>query len=898
MFPVSPTFLLCTLCVLDGNGSNETFADFRARLRSTIEWIETYGYALGADHKFLHLHRQFLPYYPSLCETYLERFINTIKHRKRLEFWAPETAAHELSLWKGTEVALNALLRDFVTDVDRADYLVGETHGRTPYSLAQERGTPTPTPPTPAVPQPPAVHTPSDAEDLVSLPDPRPGSSPPTPHVDLTPPAATRSQPAPAPSPPLPPLPPFIPVTSDDSAPAPVPRPASPPVLAGVDEHRSLRVALLATAERDVSSDPARPSMRQAIGGPQSSAWLKLLKSEMHRMEENDTWELVDWAAPALAPVRETQSLLTPKFIFKSSPAVLDGMESEHDGTSTGTGTGALRQVYLSVREHAPTGQPQLLSLRGMLAALSQKRTRGQECQLYQFDYINPWLLLPLESEEPAVYVSQPHGFAVHPMGMREPVYKLRRTLYGLETKLTVPWHQLAQRALEPLGLSPVEGNPGVYFHSGYGVMVGLYVDDLVCLGGASEIHSVVAILQDRLHVRNGRPLHRLGTLEVEHHLSTMHLSQKSEIQRLLTRLGIEGADPAGVTLPPTPVSSKDLGPIPPTTSGLETWFDNLHLSESHAGVGSLPPGSAAESEISLSQTKKHWYNYVYNTLKGFAHATRPDLAYALLRLSPRARATISKEDYAALWRLLFYLKRTARLSLIIGPARADAYLSSSHPLSAGSARDSASSPYYLYAGEVQQKLHHAATTAHEHLTVHCSVGLTPLKGLPTTPAHVGGATVYLGRSLVHWYFSFLKDDPANITEASYINAAQAVYQTTHLRNLLSLACPEVHHGPLLGGNMPQLYVSDARAVADLLDPTGRLYPSSKDVLLHGRDVTIGRCYRFVRSKTFPISKDRFMDLNDVTAGSPSLARGLVEGGVKKEIFWGWRDDWGLLAPL
>lgn len=412
--------------------------------------------------------------------------------------------------------------------------------------------------------------------------------------------------------------------------------------------------------------------------------------------------------------------------------------------------------------------------------------------------------------------MQQPHGFAVYPKDMSEPVYKLHRGLWGLEPVQT-SWSQLAREQLIKVGFQPVEGNEGTYYHVNHGVVLGLNVDEVVCTGRLSDIRLVESLLEPTLQLHNGRPLHRLNSLEIELKYDSVSISQAHDIKRLLTRLSIDGPDPVGTTLPVTPVS--------------------------RTVVGSTIDAQGIKPSVSL--TKRNWYTYTYNKLKNFARTTRPDLSYALLRLSPRAREAITTEDYAAMWRLLFYVKRTVNATLVLG-------------------------------SDTPGSLTVPPTTHSGRLTIHASTAPTPVQ-VKDTPNFIGGAAIYLGTSLVHWHSSFIKESPANLSEASMINAAQIVYQVSHVRHLLDALNIEVQH---VHDSLPQLYLSDPVAVAQLLEPHGKRDPN---------DTPISRCYRYLRGQTFPISRDRFLELNDVTPNAPSLTQGLVKH-LDRETFFHWRS--------
>lgn len=818
------------------------------------------------------MHRQFTPYYPQLCRAYLERFVDIVKHRRRIEQWDIEASAQEVMFWKETERALNDLLQDFITDLDDVD---GDRVERLrvvdPSAAAASASASIRTPTIPASDK-------TREDDLESLPDPRVRG------VDdsLPPPPVAKSMPASDALPP--PLPPFDmmsppPATMQtftgtaigvqhlppESVKSPVEAIRSPvsTVKAPADmnhtdsrggghetskpssafmfsaERQQVRAALLKSADREPSTDPGRPTVYQALTGPHADVWLDLIEAEMARLGSLKSWEVVDWAAPGLEAVRERQSPLTGHFSLKISP----------------DDSGVLRQVHLSVKEQSPSHQPTLMSLRTMLAAMCQRRYRGHECQLVQFDYVNPWLNQPV-SEDEVIYVLQPPGLAVHPHGMVEPVYKLRRALYAVDS-VRDSWAHSARTCLEGAGLTTIEGSPGMFFHKQLAVGVAVYVDEIVCLGKSEDIEEVRELLHSVLCLRNPGPLQRIGTVEIRPKLWYVELSQAAEIQRLLFRLGVDGKGASHVTLPMTPVSNSKLaaqvmGSGTGNGKGFGIGFDT-------GGVGV----SEASTEPYLSINKQQWYLYTYNKLKSFAHATRPDIAYALLRLSPRTRETIKSEDYAALWRLLFYLKRTLNSALAIGPG-------------SGMATPGAGG-----VGDVDQ------------LRVHASVAPTPIVTVGT-PRYIGGGALMLGHSLVHWYWSFIKEDPADLHEATFINTAQSVYQASNLRQLLHVLCPDapraIHASATaaVAERAPHMVVSDSVAVEELLSQFERDTFST--------DATIGRCYRYVRSRTHPRSLDHLFTLMPATLDEQSIARGLVTN-LDRDLFLAWHAKIGLRSP-
>jgi hypothetical protein len=105
--------------------------------------------------------------------------------------------------------------------------------------------------------------------------------------------------------------------------------------------------------------------------------------------------------------------------------------------------------------------------------------------------------LLNGELEE-EIYMTQPDGFVVK--GQEDKVYKLQKSLYGLK-QAPKQWHEKFDVTLISADFSVNEADRSVYYHhgGGQGVILCLYVDDILIFGTSLDVINEVNITKNLL---------------------------------------------------------------------------------------------------------------------------------------------------------------------------------------------------------------------------------------------------------------------------------------------------------------------------------------------------------------------------------------------------------------
>jgi hypothetical protein len=224
---------------------------------------------------------------------------------------------------------------------------------------------------------------------------------------------------------------------------------------------------------------------------------------------------------------------------------------------------------------------------------------------------------------EEEIYMDQPKGFVVNDQeGM---MCKFVKSLYGLK-QAPKQWHDKFDKTLTSVGFVTNEADKCVYYRygGGEGVILCLYVDDILIFGTSLEwIKEVKDFLSQKFEMKD------LGEVDVILNIKLIKgenggvtLSQTHYVEKLLSRFGYNNSKPA-----PTPYDA------------------NLVLRKN--------------LRIMVDQLR---YSQIIGSLMYLASATRPDIAYAVSKLS----------------RLLMFCFLTC-LDDFLACSRADNALSSGH---------------------------------------------------------------------------------------------------------------------------------------------------------------------------------------------------------------------------
>jgi hypothetical protein len=222
------------------------------------------------------------------------------------------------------------------------------------------------------------------------------------------------------------------------------------------------------------------------------------------------------------------------------------------------------------------------------------------------------------------IYMEQPVGFVAN--GQEGMVCKLLKSLYGLK-QAPKQWHEKFDRTLTSAGFVVNEADKCVYYRYGgdKGVILCLYVDDILILGTSLD-----AIKEIKDFLSNNFEMKDLGEADVILNIKLLRkgnggitLVQSHYVEKVLSRFDYSECEPA-----PTP-------------------YD---------------PSKLLKKNRRMSRDQLR-YSQIIGSLMYLASATRPDISFAMSKLS-RFVSSPGDDHWHALERVLRYLKGTMSLDI------------------------------------------------------------------------------------------------------------------------------------------------------------------------------------------------------------------------------------------
>ncbi|KAM2777882.1 hypothetical protein PS2_010172 [Malus domestica] len=221
------------------------------------------------------------------------------------------------------------------------------------------------------------------------------------------------------------------------------------------------------------------------------------------------------------------------------------------------------------------------------------------------------------------VYMEQPEGFVLP--GNEKKVCKLVKSLYGLK-QAPKQWHEKFDFVILSYGFRHNSADKCIYskFTNDYGVVICLYVDDLLIFGtnmkGVSETKEY---LNSKFKMKDLNEVDTILGIKVKKHSGGYSLCQSHYIKKLLLK------------------------------------FKHLQIKEANT------PYDHSETLLNDSGRSVAQLEYasVIGSLMYAMHCTRPDIAFAVSKLS-RYTSHPGTAHWKAINRIFGYLKRTINLSL------------------------------------------------------------------------------------------------------------------------------------------------------------------------------------------------------------------------------------------
>ncbi|KRY92483.1 Retrovirus-related Pol polyprotein from transposon TNT 1-94 [Trichinella pseudospiralis] len=227
---------------------------------------------------------------------------------------------------------------------------------------------------------------------------------------------------------------------------------------------------------------PSPSSFHEAMQSVDAADWRKAMEEELHSLEENSVWTLVD--PPSGKKVLDSRWVLRIK-------TKADGSVARYKARLVAKGY--MQRPGIDYDEtFSPVAR--FDTVRALLSIAAAERLK-----LQQFDVKTAFLYGALKEE---VYVKQSEGFE---NGTNQ-VYKLNRSLYGLKQAPRC-WNLRLVEFLRKQGLKQSTADPCLFAHmkERSKLLVAIYVDDGIVAGSdTDEMEQFLAVMKKEFQIKQG----------------------------------------------------------------------------------------------------------------------------------------------------------------------------------------------------------------------------------------------------------------------------------------------------------------------------------------------------------------------------------------------------------
>jgi hypothetical protein len=279
-------------------------------------------------------------------------------------------------------------------------------------------------------------------------------------------------------------------------------------------------------ARTTVASEPS--SFTEAVNHPMhSKQWEQAILDEYNSLVKNKTWTLTT------LPVG--RKAISCKWVFKH--------KTDEKGDVVRFKARLVARGFSQVYgiDYMDTFAPvaKLASLRILLAIAA-----AEDLEIYQMDVVTAFLIPDLDEE---IYMAQPEGFETNE-GL---VCKLQKGLYGLKQSARI-WNARLRQHLKSLGFQQSSCDPCIYINSTSGIIVAVWVDDLIILGkDINSIDKVKEGLRAEFEMKDLGELQYFLGIQVQRDRSNrrLHINQSGYISSILERFEMEDSKPASTPI-------------------------------------------------------------------------------------------------------------------------------------------------------------------------------------------------------------------------------------------------------------------------------------------------------------------------------------------------------------
>jgi hypothetical protein len=350
-------------------------------------------------------------------------------------------------------------------------------------------------------------------------------------------------------------------------------------------------------------ADSTPKSFTDAIGRPDGKQWWEALCAEITAVIQNETWDLVD-----LPPGKRAIPL---KWVFKVKRDAKGNFEKYKARIVV---KGYSQVAGLDFNEtFAPVVRVDSVRVIFAIAA-------ANDLYILHIDCKNAFLHGESDVD---IYVYQPEGF-VDPRFPHKVLY-LNKSLYGLKQAPRI-WYLFLFGVITDLGFVALESDPCIYVRGH--LLIAVYVDNIKVVGTQEDCEAFYHELAKHVKVENKGPIKSFLGINVirdfENHL--IAINQSAFIDYIIADTGLTNAKSTGSPLDP-----------------------------------SLPLLKAKPGD---KMANEKYYGHVTGSLNHLAIYTRPDIVFAVSKLSQFNSAPTATHLTAAL-HVVRYLKGTCDLCLV-----------------------------------------------------------------------------------------------------------------------------------------------------------------------------------------------------------------------------------------
>ncbi|KAL3613382.1 hypothetical protein CASFOL_042795 [Castilleja foliolosa] len=348
-------------------------------------------------------------------------------------------------------------------------------------------------------------------------------------------------------------------------------------------------------------------NFQQAMQDSNSQNWIDAMNEEYKSMQDNKVWDLV--------PLPEGKKPIGCKWIFKTKR---DSKGNVERYKARLVAKGFTQKEGIDFTEtFSPVSSKD--SLRIMMALVAHF-----DLELHQMDVKTAFLNGDIDE---TIYMVQPENFVFG--DSKQMVCKLKKSIYGLK-QASRQWYHKFHQVIISFGFEKniVEDCAYLKFSGSNFVLMVLYVDDILLAANNKEmLYETKKFLSNNFEMKDlGEASFVLGIqIHRDRSRGILGLSQKSYIEKVLLRYGMQGCKPTDA----------------PIAKG-----DKLSLKQ------------CPKSDLEVKEMHKVPYASVVGSLMYAQVCTRPDIAFIVGMLG-RYLSNHGMDHWIAAKRVLRYLQRT-----------------------------------------------------------------------------------------------------------------------------------------------------------------------------------------------------------------------------------------------